>query len=690
MYPNWKKDFDDKKEPPEVSKSKTIKRALKIVLFILFVDIALYTVFKFIFVSIDTPLYISMLEFFNPIFIVLEVLFTLCVMGVIIAGLEWYARKSTQNLKTVEFLVALICLVIAGFQASFYLMDPAFGTAVVDFFILIVEWILKNLVFFSLWIIILIILGLRAYLRNKGLKYKIFDYKVKKNQYLVFYDNKGNKKAFTILELASIPGNIRVREKRIRAQKVERLLVGEDRVYIHQHLTVLMTYLKSTNLSYEISIHRDKVHVRLILSREGKNEEVLLKDMADKTDVVERIFKYSFPGIEFNHLGGVILKESFEDIIMNFSDRKMKLLDQDTLEIEQNIGSIYLKMFSICGLPKVAADGEKAQIDELISLLINNRINSTSYYTSILPAEMLEFDTSPQASHRFFEMDDSISNEALKNKILETRHSEATGLFKTSTFVVVRANNLKTLRRDCEKIRAIFSSIFVNDLEIEVIKKKQIPFVLPYVISRSIYKTHQKMTSERLAAYVHLPERPYKITTGSSPVFELPPEELFNEKIVLGNLLGGNEILYSLGVDIIDLSSNMLVIGSEDSHKSAFLSKLLIDIHRYYPKINLIILDLDSKYRRLRDPIQDIHYIDLGKESGYVNIFNSAGPPEEHARNLFAIIKDCYPKFKFLSENSEEVIKNVLKRLSANPEKRTAESFLEELKNFPTGGPLLS
>jgi len=147
------------------------------------------------------------------------------------------------------------------------------------FFIL--EWILKILIFFGFWIIIIVYLFIKNYYRVGSLNYNIRNYDIL-NHALIFFSNKKKMRGITVLEIQNIPKNISSREQRIFQKNIEKVTYGDNKVYFHYHLTVLLNYVP--NLGYEIAINKNRVRLRLFLTLESKNINNLaleLKNLAD-------------------------------------------------------------------------------------------------------------------------------------------------------------------------------------------------------------------------------------------------------------------------------------------------------------------------------------------------------------------------------------------------------------------------
>jgi hypothetical protein len=201
------------------------------------------------------------------------------------------------------------------------------------------------------------------------------------------------------------------------------------------------------------------------------------------------------------------------------------------------------------------------------------------------------------------------------------------------------------------------------------------------------------ISSERLSTYFHIPEEPFpSISRTTIPTFELPPEDLVNEKLEIGTVLYQDSTeLFPIGIDLMDLRLNMFVAGLIGMGKTTFVKNILRKISKFYPKINWIVLDWKGDYVDLIKNSSNTPILILrpGTEEApfHINMFDPyKGDGEEHAQKLFSLMIELF-KSDFnnkpeLSVQMERVCREVIREVVCNPKKRSLKSFFMELELY--------
>ncbi|MBD3228594.1 MAG: hypothetical protein GF329_10440, partial [Candidatus Lokiarchaeota archaeon] len=371
MYPKNKKQNNFKRKSKPLWKKILYYSAFLLIADRLFFYLITYIIYNFNYDSL------SFLEpLLNNLLLVFEIIFAVIIILVIFAVSEYFRLK--QKIPNPKFLLYEIAILVISLSLwivnllSYYnVIASIFIVIINNMFWTFLEWLLKILMFFWPWIAILAYYFFKNFYKIGRLNYSISNFEVKSFA-LIFGINKRVKHGISILEIKNIPKDISIREKRIKKKNIERIIFYNKIVYFHYHLTVLKKYID--DLSYEISIHRNRVRLRIILGLKNKKLDELIRDLKDKMEVVAEVFQTSFPGLTFELLNGSKLTNAWAEIIGGIGDYKLKTTREDTLKIIQNEKDLFLKVISIKDKPQVKAGSKRTQIDNLISSLLGSNI----------------------------------------------------------------------------------------------------------------------------------------------------------------------------------------------------------------------------------------------------------------------------------------------------------------------------
>jgi len=623
-------------------------------------------------------------------------IFTILFFCIAILIVDYFRTKknTSKYLKKIELIIVLLGITISITEMIIGLgiIPSEIQIIVINSMLIIGMWILKIIVFFGIWSIIIIYILIKNYLIAGNLKYKVINHKII-GQAVVLSSKKGYYRIISILEVSNIPKNIQVRENRLLMKNIEKIFVNNNQHYLHYHLTALFNYLEEVSFSYEITIESNKVHLRLFFTMEGKNLEELLKDLRSKIDIIIEIYKTSFPELKFTILDGDALRKAWSDVIGGIGKFNIKINEEDILEINQKEKKLYLQIIKLIGKPEIKAYSKRTQIDNLIMSILGSNISNGSFIINFQPFELYKFKNGE--NNPFYDLTNIPEND-FRQKILKIRHVEITALWRVSAYFIIRSYNFEEIQRSSKKIIAIIDSIFSGNqhsIDLEIVKKNLLYYILPKLIIRDKLGKDSILTSERLATYLHLPEEPFpSINRTNIPNFEIPPKDIVEQKLVIGTALFRDKTdLFQVGLDVMDLRLNMFVTGLIGMGKTTFVKNILKNISKFYPEINWICLDWKGDYVELIKNKDNIPILVLRPGSieapFQINMFDPYDSnEEEHARKLFSIIVELF-KSDFqnkteLSIQMEKVCREVIKEVVCDPSKRSLKAFFEELKIY--------
>jgi hypothetical protein len=315
------------------------------------------------------------------------------------------------------------------------------------------------------------------------------------------------------------------------------------------------------------------------------------------------------------------------------------------------------------GLPALKASDRENQISRTIDSLLNMDTTNASFIVKLKPhrisflrkysargkAKTLMAGRDLKDSLRSFQ--DFLGDEKTVRELNEIRYGEWSGYWKVSVHLVLDSKSALGVLRSLEMAKASLTSIFSDPnfmVELEALKRGELIRALRDFSMRRLSSSRPvEMSSVRLSALVHMPTQAYPgIDRKELPEFEVPktPEESEGGKLVLGKVLHGDRELYPVGIDLTDLTLNMVVVGHIGSGKTMFVSQLLLSLWEVDPNIGWLVFDVKGEYSPITDLLpESVEIYRAGDESSplKLNIFDpGVDSPENHALKLFAILRD--------------------------------------------------
>ncbi|MHA1268214.1 MAG: ATP-binding protein [Candidatus Helarchaeota archaeon] len=688
--------------PRKSKKPKPIwKKLFEYSIFFIFLNRIIYYTINYL-SSFSQISYLSFLnEFFSKIIIILDVTFYITILLVIISLIEYIRVKKElkkQKIMIYEFILILVSIpiiVICSLSYYNYISNVIIST-LITFILNIIEWTIKILIFFGVWIVILIILVIKTYYLYGKLKYNLSESEIISHAIILKNDSK-KLKGISILEVKNIPKNISTREKRFNKKNIEKIAYGNHNVYFHYHLTILMNYIP--NLAYEVSIHRNRVKFRIIISSVKNNKEELLSDLKSSLDIITKIYQTSFPDISFNILSGLNLKNAWSEIFGGLGNYKIKVSNDDYIKISQTEKDIFLRIIKINNRPQIKAYLERTQIDSLISSLLSSNIYGCSFVVNIEPVNIYKFKDNESYSKNVQVYKDGSTNireqTSIREDLLEIRHTEITAIWKTSVYFILKSLSEKKIESEAKKVMAVLDTVFSgseNSIELKVIKKTRLLYYFSLIVNRRPMGDKILMTSEHLATYLHLPEESFpSIERSNIPLFEIPTSDIVNEKIVIGSVLfQNNKELFKVGIDIEDLRLNMFVTGLIGMGKTSLVMNILKNLVKFYSNINWMVLDWKGDYNSLiKEAPNKILVLRPGTNEApfQINMFDPENSnPDEHVRKLTALIielfKSDFQNKPELSVQMERVCREVVSKVVSDTSRRSLKAFFEYLSEY--------
>jgi len=360
------------------------------------------------------------------------------------------------------------------------------------------------------------------------------------------------------------------------------------------------------------------------------------------------------------------------------------------------------------GLPALKASDRENQISRMIDSLLNVDMANASFIVNLKPhrisflrkhsargkAKTLLAGHDLRDSLRSFQ--DFLGDEKTVRELNEIRYGEWSGYWRVSAHLVLDSKSALGVLRSLEMAKASLTSIFSDPhfmVELESLKGGELIRALRDFPMRRLSSSRPvEMSSVRLSALVHMPTQAYPgIDRKELPEFEVPKpsEESKDGKLVLGKVLHGDRELYPVGIDLTDLTLNMVVVGHIGSGKTMFVSQLLLNLSEVDPSIGWLVFDVKGEYSPITDLLpESVVIYRAGDEFSplKLNIFDpGVDSPENHALKLFAILRDTlsslFEESAELSPQMERLCREALMKAVADPTRWNFKGFYTSLED---------
>ena len=510
----------------------------------------------------------------------------------------------------------------------------------------------------------------------------------------------------TCNEVISIPRTVIGGEQRHGLEtKCSEELRG--RIYKYSHLISLNRNLSErARITFEIASRNGVIRLRFYVICEGK-EELETEAIVEGSKICSA-FQSVYGEVKFRNLNDEELMEA----IWNPVGGKIYEVNKEKsmLTVVNENQRRYLAVLEISGIPEIKAWSEKTQVDALVQYLIKMKSQVTIIFV-LRPSKGIKRAIGKKINeYRIRSTYRELKEKSKEKNDLKAKYnaikveeeyvekiemSKKTGEWKIQAYSVVLGDEKETVSFEIQKLKTALSNVYsgqkstikIRILTAEEIRKNlgRILFRLPL---RGI-KTNL-MSSFQLAAYLHLPEKPFptSATNVETTTFEIPPKSLVTGSLTLGKVLYLDKEIFDTGIDPKDLTMHMAVIGQTGFGKTRCIQKILCELSKLRPNIGWVVFDWKGEYAGLikiinqpvliLKPLTD--YAPL-----YINLFDPMGDnPEEHAQKLFSIIREIYSSMfeaheAQLSLQMERVLREALVRVVIDPNKRRFRDLYKEL-----------
>ncbi|MEM3588062.1 MAG: DUF87 domain-containing protein, partial [Candidatus Jordarchaeaceae archaeon] len=466
--------------------------------------------------------------------------------------------------------------------------------------------------------------------------------------------------------------------------------------YTFQHLTSLWDG-ETSQISYEIHTHKNQVSIMFYTHQTQRNPKEAFQKAWINLQALKTSLQTNYPGIEVKPVEFHELPLLLQPLIPPPKAPLKKC--KQSLQMQDEEGARYLSVVHLKNTVELMPREEATQIDMLIESLIANNIDARIIIhckrrrkPRLKKEKIKRNQKEPPTIPQQMELADWYTDQ------VENRLGRTTGYWKVSAYIAIITQTENEAQIKARQVSHILTTIYSGPLygpQIKILSGRKILKKLPSIASRrSIGKTAD-MPSTRLAALIHLPEKPLPgLETLTRAEFYIPPNTIFNyaREIPTALVLHKDREVYTCTLNPDDLCKGMAVLGKIGSGKTRFLTHLLKRLLIKRPQLPMLIFESKGEFVSLATiPEAKERVLVLRPGTEYaplkINFFDPGEiEPAEYSRKLLGflteILENYFGSDSEFSPQMSRVLGEVLPEVIRNPSLRSFEGLFQTMDNY--------
>ena len=294
---------------------------------------------------------------------------------------------------------------------------------------------------------------------------------------------------------------------------------------------------KSVTMAYEAGVANGEPFLHIFITATGHSSKQIQEVLKREATRTEAILLSSLNNVELKLLEG----EHLQDVALTHLDGAE--IESQNLVIHEESKS--LGLVTLQGLPRTFPTQESSQIGTFISTALRQGYTTsmTCVFSASKPGKekraMESQWKSIQAKER--RKEESLQDHAAKKRLV-TRYEEIqdrSGWFDVTVYFKVKASTESNIEADLDGVSGLVHSIWGGSDSIKLSPLKLSKRAVFRILTRRHLK-RQRMHIVRLSSFINTPIRQLPvITPKQSPVFPVPPKELVDNELVIGETVFG-------------------------------------------------------------------------------------------------------------------------------------------------------
>lgn len=333
---------------------------------------------------------------------------------------------------------------------------------------------------------------------------------------------------------------------------------------------------KSVTMAYEAGVANGEPFLHIFITATGHSSKQIQEVLKREATRTEAILLSSLNNVELKLLEG----EHLQDVALTHLDGAE--IESQNLVIHEESKS--LGLVTLQGLPRTFPTQESSQIGTFISTALRQGYTTsmTCVFSASKPGKekraMESQWKSIQAKER--RKEESLQDHAAKKRLV-TRYEEIqdrSGWFDVTVYFKVKASTESNIEADLDGVSGLVHSIWGGSDSIKLSPLKLSKRAVFRILTRRHLK-RQRMHIVRLSSFINTPIRQLPvITPKQSPVFPVPPKELVDNELVIGETVFGGRRLSNVGLKINWLREHAAILGATGTGKTTLVKHLMAQL----------------------------------------------------------------------------------------------------------------
>jgi Cdc6-like AAA superfamily ATPase len=333
---------------------------------------------------------------------------------------------------------------------------------------------------------------------------------------------------------------------------------------------------KSVTMAFEAGVANGEPFLHIFITATGHSSKQIQDVLRREATRTEAILLSSLNNVELKLLGGDYLQE------VALTHLEGVKIESQSLAIKEKSNS--LGLVTLQGLPRTFPTQEASQIGTFISTALRQgyATSMTCVFSASKPGKEKRAMESQWKSIQAKEKrkEESLQDHATKKRLV-TRYEEIqdrVGWFDATVYFKVKASNKSNIEAELDGVSGLVHSIWGGGDSIKLSPLKLSKRTVFRILTRRHLK-RQRMHIVRLASFINTPIRQLPvITPKQSPVFSVPPKEIVNNELVIGETVFGGRRLSNVGLKIDWLREHAAILGATGSGKTTLVKHLMAQL----------------------------------------------------------------------------------------------------------------
>ncbi len=466
--------------------------------------------------------------------------------------------------------------------------------------------------------------------------------------------------------------------------------------YTFQHLTSLWEG-EISEASYEIHTNREEVSLMFHTHHTQRNEEEAFNKAYTNLQALKTSLQTNYPGIQIEPIEFEKLHQILDPLIPQ--DGVIVEKTRHSLRIQDETGTRYLSLVHLKKGVELMPREEATQIDLLIESLLAHGIEARLVvHCKRRRKPRLKKEEVKRKHGKPLTVPEQMELTDWRTAQIDNRLGITTGYWTVSAYIILTTQTEMEAQIKTKQASHILTTVYSGPLygpEIKIFSGRKILKKLHSIASRRSVGKTADLPSTRLAALVHLPERPLPGLQALTQVdFEIPPSTIFKPMVEIPTtlVLHREREVYTCTLNPDELCKGMAVLGRPGSGKTRFLGHFLKRLLIKRPKLPMLIFESKGELTSLA-ALPDIkeRVLVLCPGTDYapikINLFNpGAIEPEEYSRKLQGFLTEILENYfggdTEFSPQMSRILGEVLPEVVGNPSLQSFEGLFQVMDNY--------